>query len=42
VYCSGGIVGRRCCVSPGPAKSMTPTNKAQGAANRNISDLFLG
>ncbi len=41
VYCSGAIVGRRCCDNAGPAKSRTPANNAQDAAKRNMSYLFL-
>ena len=41
-HCSGAIVGRRCCANTGPAKSMAPANKAQGAAKQNMPNSALG
>src|SRR5947209_11935225 len=40
VYCSGAMVGRRCCANAGPATIIAPANKAQDAAERSMSCLL--
>src|SRR4051794_2247147 len=40
VYCSGGIVGSRCCARAGAEASMMPANRTRGGVNRNMICSF--